>query len=310
MDNKVSYILVGLFVIILGFAMIAGVLWLTMDKNNTQYDMYQVYINESVSGLNPKAPVKFKGVKIGSVQEIGLKPERPDAVYLLLSIEHGAPIKQDTYAMLSVNGLTGIAFIELQGGSLDAPIPVQQPNAAHPEIQSMPSLYQRVDTAINSLFSQQNSQSFSASLRNIESITRLLAKHEMSLDSFLQNIAKTSQHTSQFTQDLTQLTRKAEDILAVTENSAQTMNQLLQSNQGTIKQTTQTVAKITQELHQLSRNLRKDMDLLGQQAVPEITSSLAELRQLLRASQRLIHTLELNPDMLIFGNAKSEGPGE
>ncbi|WP_353573115.1 MlaD family protein [Candidatus Albibeggiatoa sp. nov. BB20] len=311
MNNKVNYILVGLFVIILSFALIAGVLWLTLDKSNKVYDTYQVYIQESVSGLNLKAAVKYKGVKIGSVQDIRLKPTRPDAVYLVLEIERGIAIKQDTYAMLSANPLTGVAFIELAGGSLNAPILSLASDQAYPEIMSKPSLYQRVDSTINAIFSQQNTQAVTDSLKNIQAVTNVLAKHENDLDHFLHNITETSYHTAQLAQDLNTLTQQISQTLQSTQNSADSLNQLLQANQDNIQQSTQTIVKITDELHQLSRNLRNDLDFLGQQTVPEITNSVTEFRQLLRTARRLIHTLELQPNMLLFGNAKpDEGPGE
>ncbi|MCV6637223.1 MlaD family protein [Candidatus Albibeggiatoa sp. nov. NOAA] len=311
MNNKANYILVGLFVMILSFVFIASVLWLTLDKDNKTYGTYQVYINESVSGLNLKAPVKYKGVQVGSVQDIRLNPARPDAVYLLLKIEQNTPIKQDTYAMLSVNGLTGVAFIELAGGSLHAPEIQLQPDQPYPEIASKPSLFQRVDTAVNQFFSQQNSDSIAQSLKNIQTVTNTFAKHEQNIDQFLHNITETSYHTAQLSKDLSAMTQQVADTLQATQNTADSLNQLLQTNQDNIQHSTASIAEITDELHVLSRNLRNDMDFLGQQAAPAIVNNLTELQHLLRTARRLIHTLELKPNMLLFGNAKpDEGPGE
>jgi phospholipid/cholesterol/gamma-HCH transport system substrate-binding protein len=213
--------------------------------------------------------------------------------------------------MLSVNGLTGVAFIELTGGSLDAPVIKLKPNQTYPEINSKSSLYQRVDTAINILFSQQNTETLVKSLKNIQTVINIFVKHEDNIDNFLHNITETSFHTAQLAQDLNVLTKQISQTLQATQNSAESLNKLLQTNQDNIQQSIQTIVKITEEIHLLSRNLRNDMDFLGQQAVPEITNSLIEFRQLLRTASRLIHTLESQPNMLLFGNAKpNEGPGE
>lgn len=47
--------------------------------------------------------------------EIALDREDPQRVRLVLAIERGVPIKQDTVAILGVQGLTGIAFLDLEG---------------------------------------------------------------------------------------------------------------------------------------------------------------------------------------------------
>ncbi len=57
MDNKVNYALVGLFVVILSVLLLLSILWLSAGTQRKTLDTYQAYIEESVSGLNLKAPV-------------------------------------------------------------------------------------------------------------------------------------------------------------------------------------------------------------------------------------------------------------
>ena len=69
---------------------------------------------------------------VGSVQEIGLDPEDPQRVRLVLAIERGVPIKQDTVAVLTLQGLTGIAFLDLEGGSKESPLLAPTQDGGHP----------------------------------------------------------------------------------------------------------------------------------------------------------------------------------
>ncbi|MEM9058808.1 MAG: MlaD family protein, partial [Pseudomonadota bacterium] len=105
MNSKLSYVLAGLFVVALGLALIAGVLWLTTGGPPKDYDLYRVYMTESVSGLSIDAPVKYKGVNRGRVQFVGLDPDNPERVRLELLVLKGTPITADTVATLEVQGL-------------------------------------------------------------------------------------------------------------------------------------------------------------------------------------------------------------
>ena len=72
MDSKVNNTLVGLFVIILSIALVASILWLSVSTDNKYYNTYQIYMQESVSGLNRQAAVKYRGVEVGTVRDIAL----------------------------------------------------------------------------------------------------------------------------------------------------------------------------------------------------------------------------------------------
>ncbi|MBY0234777.1 MAG: MlaD family protein, partial [Burkholderiaceae bacterium] len=111
-----NFSLVGGFVLLLGAALIAGVLWLASGGAwAAKQDLYLSIMEESVAGLNLNAPVKYMGVDVGKVQDIALDADKPERVRLLFAIKHGTPIRVDTVAVLKTQGLTGIAYVELAG---------------------------------------------------------------------------------------------------------------------------------------------------------------------------------------------------
>jgi len=121
-DDKVNYALVGIFVLGLGAALVVAVLWLAAGiDTQKKYEPYQSVIKESVAGLSIAAPVKYMGVDVGKVSEIAIDPQNSRQVRVKFLIERGTPIKQDTEAVMKSQGLTGIAYIELSGGSVGAP---------------------------------------------------------------------------------------------------------------------------------------------------------------------------------------------
>ena len=144
-----NYALVGAFVLLLGAVLIGGVLWIasggTLQK---KYDHYLAIEDESVAGLNLNAPVKYNGVEVGKVSDIHLDPANPERVRLTFAIERGTPIKSDTVAVLKTQGLTGIANVELGGGSRDAPPLQPSAQEPYPVIRTKPSLSARLENVL------------------------------------------------------------------------------------------------------------------------------------------------------------------
>jgi len=149
MEEKVNFTVVGMFVLVLSAALIGGVLWLSSGRSYvTSYDLYLTYMKESVAGLNLNASVRYRGVEVGHVQQIALAPGNVEQVQLTLAIERGTPIKVDTVAVLSTQGLTGIAFVDLTGGSRDSPVLQARNGEPYPVIRSGPSLMVRLDASL------------------------------------------------------------------------------------------------------------------------------------------------------------------
>ena len=101
-------ILVGLFVAIVGSSLLA-------DR-----DRYLVSYKISVSGLEIGAPVKYNGVRVGRVESIRIDPEQVSNSLVTISLQADTPVKQNARAILNIQGITGLKFIELVGGTSDA----------------------------------------------------------------------------------------------------------------------------------------------------------------------------------------------
>ena len=157
METKVNYIIVGAFALLLSAIFIAAVLWLSADKRYSMpYDTYLADMQESVSGLNLNAPVKYRGVEVGQVRKIYLNKTNMEHVRIEMAIERGIPINQDTIATLKSQGLTGIAYIELSGGGNGSPMLEATKAEPYPMIKTSPSLMGRLDTSMTGLLNSLN----------------------------------------------------------------------------------------------------------------------------------------------------------
>lgn len=306
MESKVNYTLVGIFVLILGAALMAAVLWLTVGIQEKVFDTYRVYTRESISGLNPKATVKYKGVEVGQVTAIELDPNNPQRVELTLEIERGAPIRKDTKAVLTVQGLTGLAYIELTGGSRGAPPLEPTPENPIPVIESGPSLVARLDEAftetlttftrlsdqLEAILDEDNRAALGRTLSNLEDITTAVADNADELGKGLQSAALTLQNSVQVSTELPQLLARIGGSIAAMEKTALAITQTSQS------------------LNEVVLESRRDLQQITQNMAPELTALLGELRQFTEVMRRFGEQLERNPRMLLFGTPSQPGPGE
>jgi phospholipid/cholesterol/gamma-HCH transport system substrate-binding protein len=288
--------------------LVASLLWLASGGALQQkYDLYRAIEDESVAGLSVNAPVKYNGVDVGKVRQIGLDPADPQRVNLLFAIERGTPIKEDTLAILKTQGLTGIAYVELSGGTRDA-LPLRAgKDSDYPLIRTTPSLSARLENVltsvlakldstsnnINAILSDDNQAAFKSALADIARVARTLAARQDTLDAGLLNAARTFEHASR---------------------AAAKLGPVLES----IGRSAEAVEKMGNELARTSASAGKTVNAVGSdvqrftaETVPELERLLGELSALSTSLRRLSEQTERNPASLLFGRRPMPaGPGE
>ncbi|MEN6584501.1 MAG: MlaD family protein [Sulfuricella sp.] len=306
METKVNYTIVGLFVVLLSTALVAGILWLSGSAEYRKtYDIYLAYMNESVSGLNLNAPVKYRGVEVGRVKKISL--DRGERVRLELQIERGTPIKENTIAVLRVQGLTGIAQVELAGNNRDAPPLEAKPGEEYPVIRTGPSLLARMDTAvtdllsslnrvsnsINGILDEENRRNFKKLVADMAMLSDTLAARKSSVDATLQGVARSADNAAKASAELPQLMER-------------------------MAKSAEALEKMAGDASRASASVRKTMGgvdggviQLTDRVVPELDQTLREMRELSASFKRLSEEVGRNPNMLLLGKQPAApGPGE
>lgn len=308
METKVNYTLVGLFVVVLGSALIAGVLWIASGGSlQTKYDMYLAIEEESVAGLNVNAPVKYNGVDVGKVTSIVLDPTNPQRVRLLLAIERGTPIKQDTVAVLKIQGLTGIAYMELDGGAMSAPPLSATEGETYPVIKTKPSLSARFETIltnvlakldsttnnVNAMLSDENRKAVGSALADIATLTHTLAQRKDSLDAAIASAERTLNNTAR-------ISARLEPTLERIERGAESIERMGDN-----------VAVASTSAGKTIDSVGGELERFAGEALPELQRLMGEMQVLAASLRRLSEQTERNPSSLIFGSSPvPPGPGE
>lgn len=310
-----NYPVVGAFVLVLGAALIAVVLWLASGGAFRQkFDLYRAIENESVSGLNLNAPVKYNGVEVGKVREIRLDQANPERVNLLFAIERGTPIKVDTVAVLKTQGLTGIAYVELSGGSKTSPPLRAAKGDKYPVIRTEPSLSARLENVltsvlakldstsntVNSVLSEKNQAAFSSALADIAAVTHTIAARREEFDAVMAGAASTLENTS----------RASAQLGPVIDRLGPAIDRLGRGADA--------IEKMGNEVARTSAGAGKTIDAVGAdvqrftaETLPELERLLGELGVLSTSLRSLIEQTERDPRGLLFGRKPvPAGPGE
>lgn len=249
MESKVNYTVVGAFVIVLIAFFVLAIIWLSSGfASGEDFKRYLVYMDEAVTGLTVDSPVKYNGVDVGTIKDIEINLKNPKQVVLTLEIKESTPIMESTTATINTQGITGIAYINLQTDNLANNKPLTaKPGQEYPVIKTKPSLFFRLDTllttlsnnlsettqSINQLLNPENRKAISGVLVNLNQVAITLAANNKKIDSILAN-------TSQATQQLPDIVQRLNEQTIPTMNAAllklnHVANNLLETS-STVKQ--------------------------------------------------------------------------
>lgn len=278
MEAKANYTLLGLFVIILLSALVGIAGWLLSDTTYRNYAMYYAYMNESVSGLNKDAPVKYNGVDVGYVSSISINPRNPQQVQLILKIEAEIPITESTSAKMISQGLTGLRFIELAVDDIHSPL-LKRGNDKYPTINTSPSLLVRLDqTASNILKDFDNiSDSVSTflddgttlamrnSLTHLETITEALAQHIDTMTASLQDAQVIFRNSANVSQQFPDLVELMQATFKQVQNMSEQLQQAATDIAFTAKQSGSAVQQVNDQVMPQMANVMLTMNEIGEQ---------------------------------------------
>ena len=299
MGSNVNYTIVGLFVLLFTAGILGFAYWLAKHGGEQEYDYYQVFMTESVAGLSTDASVKYRGVDVGSVAEMGLNPDNPEQVRLLLKIRRGTPVKTDTTATLKFYGVTGLAFVELQGKQSNAPRLVAR-NGEIPVIPSSPSTITRLDDALSTLASK--------STHALDRIGRLLS------DENLQNVATLLKDGRDMVHGLRNVAKAIADQL---DEVRELVRKGIEMEEN-VSSAFDDVTRASLDVEQLASALKKTYVALGEEANRMIDQGsdmlqllFSDLDVLIDELQATVEEFRTSPADLLFTRSQPlPGPGE
>lgn len=306
MSKRVSPTLIGAFVIG-ALALVAGAIVVlgSMSFFSTVY-RYVLYFEDSVDGLVVGAPVKFKGVQIGSVEQILLVPGdevlRP-RIAVVIGLDEtrirnlsgravrfsdgevSQAIKNGLRGTLASQSLlTGLLFVSLNYDT-DAPPPRELPDTlGFQQIPTVPSRVEQVAQTANDIFKKLQALDWQGLFDSIhdtmDGLSKLVADRE--------------------TQDVTrQLNETLESVRTLANSVDARVEPLARDVQDLGKSVKESLGKIDRVTAELGNLLQHDSPFTY-----DVSRTLRELESAARSIRELANSLDQNPNQVIFGRGQ------
>ncbi|MBI2753616.1 MAG: MCE family protein [Betaproteobacteria bacterium] len=309
MENKSHALAAGAFVLAVAAMLVALAAWLTRDTG--EHRLFEISSREGVTGLQEQAPVRYKGVTVGRVQSIALDREKAGNVLVRFAVDSSAPITSATFATLGFQGVTGLAFIQLDdaGGPSQA---LAGSDEQPPRIPMRPSLVTRLSDQGAGLLGQLDEAS--------QRVNQLLAAPNQK--KLMDAIGRLSQAAA----DIGQVAQQA-NLPALAQDTSVALKSL-KTNAERLGQSAETVGASADAFRRMSDRMNATGGTLDQIAqgtdallatgqslnatlVPRINRTVDDTARTVRHIGRAVETVNDNPQALLLGNGTvPPGPGE
>jgi phospholipid/cholesterol/gamma-HCH transport system substrate-binding protein len=293
----------GIFTLALLTAAVLIAMWFNRDR--VERVPYEIATTLSVPGLSPQAAVRYRGLDVGRVDEVLFDPKVPGQILIRLSVAGNTPITHSTFATLSYQGVTGLAYVQLDDDGRNPAI-MKSSKKKLARIALRPSLLdtlqmrglaileqtQEVARQLNTLLAKENQkvimQAFNNVNRAADDIDRVATQLQPTVDR------------------LPRIADKADNVLT-------SMNRL-SDNASTLTANLNTIAMRINAPDGLLTGLNGAVDKVGSaanmieyQAVPLISDTRTTMRSL----NRTLENFNQRPQSVLFGAGReTPGPGE
>nr|WP_063572670.1 MlaD family protein [Luteibacter rhizovicinus] len=306
METRAHHILIGLFTVLIVMAGLGFGVWLAKAHSDQEWNYYDIVFNEAVTGLSKGGAVQYNGIRLGDVMQLRLDPEDPRRVLARVRVTGDTPLRKDTHAKLALTGVTGVAIIQLSGGTPGAPLLVGHDGEV-PVIIADPSPLSRLlangedlitnisqaAARANDLLSKENVHRIERTLDHLDQTTGVIADEREDIRTLIKQ--------------LTTATTQANETLAESQKLVHNANGLIEGQgKATLESAQHAMASLEHSMASVDRLLNDNSDAIngGAASLGELAPALRELRDTLTSLRSITRRLDENPSGYLFGREK------
>ncbi|MET3134467.1 phospholipid/cholesterol/gamma-HCH transport system substrate-binding protein [Oxalobacteraceae bacterium GrIS 1.11] len=311
MENRSHALMTGFFTITLLVAAVLFGVWFNRDR--VERVPYLLATTLSVPGLNPQAAVRYRGLEVGKVDAIDFDPKVAGQILVHISVDKDTPVTRSTFATLGYQGVTGIAYIQLDDEQTGAPLLATSTDNPS-RIPLRPGLFDQLEkkgkqildqteqltARANELLSPANQKVMLGAFEDVSKTAKAYAALPQQLEPTLKQLP---QLTAQARQSLQAVATASADVSQL----AKDWNALghgLQAPGGPIDKLNGTIDRVGLSVEAVASGIELE-------ALPHVIELSDEARSSMRALKSTMSTLNEHPQSLLFGAPDiPPGPGE
>ena len=276
METRANYILIGAFTLLSMLGALGLFLWLAKVEIDRQYAYYDILFDD-VSGLGAAGDVRYNGLPVGQVVDLRFDAEDPSSVRIRIEVRADTPVTTQTVAQLQSQGVTGVAFVGLSGGSPEAArlpdgsvIPSER-SALQSVFEGAPLLLERAVTLledVNAVFSEDNRAAIDTILQNTAAATERLDSTLTNLEALSEDLSLAAHEVAAFSDRLGALADTADTALVAGTETLETARAAFETANTLL---TEDLPALTADLRETSATATRVLDQLGTDVSQAVT---------------------------------------
>ncbi|MBP7703969.1 MAG: MCE family protein [Caulobacter sp.] len=300
MERNANYALVGIASLLLLVGVVVFVVWLARLQFNKDYDIYDILFVGPVRGLSQGGEVHFNGIKVGEVTDLQLDSRDPNRVIARIRITSDAPIREDSFATLEPQGITGVNYVQIAAGTPakrllkdtvpagEVPVIQSQRSALSDLLQGGGTVLTRTIEAldrVNRVLSDENVQTFSAALSDVQAITAEARERK----EVIADAQKALQSIDAAATEITELSRSTRGI--VDTDGRRTLKELGDA--------AEELKAATKDARTIIGRLEGPTNDFANNGLPQLTRAITTLQSAAESVDRLVGEVEANPQGVV-----------
>jgi phospholipid/cholesterol/gamma-HCH transport system substrate-binding protein len=266
---------------------------------------YLMTTSSAVTGLKLEAPVRYRGVDVGKVDDIAIDSANNGRVRIRIGVREGTPITNGTYAQLGYQGITGLAYVllgddgrstqALHSGAEEIAVIPMKPSLMDAGENLFGSLVEITDK-VKRLLDDENQDRVRRTLAGLEDVTRRASAVTIKLAPSLEAMP---------------------GLLAEVKGMAADARASLKKTDALIGSANALVLRLDQRVDTLAQALASVEEVgvtaraVGEETMPRMNALIEDLSRETHALGRVIDTVGEHPQSVVFGIPPGKpGPGE
>ncbi|MDR5730868.1 MlaD family protein [Caballeronia sp. LZ025] len=308
MENKSHAFWTGLFTIVLVLAIAFAAFFFNVDR--TVRVPYDLIARTNVTGLFTDASVRYRGLGVGKVESIRFDKSHPGQIRIRILVDQNAPMTHSTFATLGFQGVTGIAFVQLDDTGKDTRALASSPQHVA-EVPMRPGLFEQLQERGEVILRRFERLSDDADKFLSDDVRNQLMDTAKSLQGAADGIASLANQAGPATARLPQTLQQLDRTLASTNAFVQNLSRENGPFVTNLNKAGNAAQQAATSLADMNESLREMTARVGFEALPRLYSFTEDLGSAARSVDRAADTFSASPRSVLFGApSMPPGPGE